>query len=1064
MFKYLFIPFLLAAGYCCIAQPYEEKNFTRYTKLDGLSNNYITGIVQDSTGYIWISTYKGLNRFDGKFFINLFKNTSQSPLPENFILSLRLQHKNEIIGSTRTGVFSFNTATRQYRHFIVPADSIIFFWANHALDALKDEKGNYVVSTKTGLYIFNATGKIICRYDQHNASDAGRVELWFGGRLNELSNGMIFQENGLLGSVYNPSLNRIDSFFTEKRKNLKQALLDKDGELRISFPGRKDELFIINSSEKTMGVYNILTHNYSLSSIPVSVIGDLNWDSRLFYIQDSLLAITSNVNGFYLFHYNASTKNISCDSKKYFASKYCTSIFNDRDGRLWVGTNDGLYKLNLRNSFFTAEDLSVQLPGMLNTGVQSIYIEKNKIFAGLGNEGGLLLLDKKTKKINQHIQFKNSEAGCNSINFILPYHPDTLWLGTANGLIWFNKNNFSNGRVNKPGQPEWMNKHQSQPPAETSTQVRLREPGEPDWMHQNKLRNFLEDSYGNIWLSFGKLNSVVFFNRSENTFKDISAPINPLLKITFCFSMAEDKEGNIWLAGDGLCRWNRKKKVIDTLIPYPAVSKQLYNYFQILDRDENNNLWLASYANEIIQYNCTDNHMYLRLPDNSMIDGNTVTNSSIIRNAIWMGMVNGISAFNIKDYSVEQFNYADGLPSAVVTSLRKGSFYDQTENRFYFGAGHYLISFIPDVTLSHMQIPQLFLETISKSDIVLSEKPGDIRLPYSQNDVQLRFNAINFTDPEENRFSYRMANEKDSSWHELYTQNSIALSNLIPGSHRIEVKLFPVNNRWPAQLKTISITITPPFWKTTWFYLVVALIIAVTIYYLYRRRIKQISQKANLDKLLAQTEMKALHSQMNPHFIFNCLNSIREMILNNENQQASHYLNKFAQIIRITLNQSSKPFVSLKDTIDYLQRYMEMEQIRTPHFNYTIETDESLQTHEIMLPPMLIQPFIENAIWHGASPQAKPMQLQIHFYQSQQQLICIIEDDGIGIETSLKNKESQLVHEPVGIANIMQRIQVLNEKYNLNSSVTIEDKSNISKSNGTGTIVTIKLPIKNTEI
>ena len=106
---------------------------------------------------------------------------------------------------------------------------------------------------------------------------------------------------------------------------------------------------------------------------------------------------------------------------------------------------------------------------------------------------------------------------------------------------------------------------------------------------------------------------------------------------------------------------------------------------------------------------------------------------------------------------------------------------------------------------------------------------------------------------------------------------------------------------------------------------------------------------------------------MNPHFIFNSLNSIREMILNNENKDASHYLSKFAHLIRITLDQSSQSLVSLRNTVDYLQRYMEMEQIRNSLFGYSITTGEKLDPDETLIPPMLIQPFIENGLWHGVA-------------------------------------------------------------------------------------------------
>ena len=322
--------------------------------------------------------------------------------------------------------------------------------------------------------------------------------------------------------------------------------------------------------------------------------------------------------------------------------------------------------------------------------------------------------------------------------------------------------------------------------------------------------------------------------------------------------------------------------------------------------------------------------------------------------------------------------------------------------------------------------------------------------------------SINFEDAYQQQFAYRLVKNGEEAWEMIGSQRSIIFNNLSPGTHKIQVKVFTRNNSWPEQIREINVMISPPFWKTIWFYLLIGLIIAAVLYYFHRRRVNYVTQKANIDKQLAQTEMKALHAQMNPHFIFNCLNSIREMILNNENEQASLYLSKFARLIRITLNHSSKQFVSLADTIDYLERYIEMEKIRSSHFTYNIEVSEDLNTNDVMVPPMLIQPFIENAIWHGASPK-KNMDIHIAFRKKGNELICIVEDNGVGIEESLKNKE-QIAQQPsVGIENIRQRIGLLNEKYNLRSLLSIEDKVNSPNRNGTGTIVTLHLPIKTNE-
>jgi LytS/YehU family sensor histidine kinase len=200
---------------------------------------------------------------------------------------------------------------------------------------------------------------------------------------------------------------------------------------------------------------------------------------------------------------------------------------------------------------------------------------------------------------------------------------------------------------------------------------------------------------------------------------------------------------------------------------------------------------------------------------------------------------------------------------------------------------------------------------------------------------------------------------------------------------------------------------------------------------------------------------------MNPHFIFNSLNSIREMILNNENKEASHFLSKFAHLIRITLDESGAAFVSLRSTINYLQRYIEMEQIRNTNFDCRINTSDELDTDETLLPPMLIQPFTENAIWHGASGNNKNISICIDFKKLNNQLICTIDDNGTGIESSLQKRlANPNLHKPMGISNIRQRIQLLNEKYGLKSSIVVEDKSKIPGCKESGTRVTIQLPLE----
>lgn len=1203
LFSVLLIQFVL--GNQLHAQEFDESNFIRYTRLQGLSNNFISGIVQDSQGYIWIGTHKGLNRFDGKYFQSIFKNSSQSPLPDNQIQSLHTRSGHEIIGATRAGAFAFNPLNGQFKQFIIPCDSILYFWANNIFDVSKDKLGNYIVSTKTGLYIFDSLGKLSRRYDHHQPAEVGKKELIYGGWVNSLADGTSFQQNGLLGSLYDPYLNHIDTLFVQKREWLKKLITDTIGEMKMAWGNRHGELIILNTDKNSLDVTNIYSPVVSSSVMPFSIEADLGWSSKLTFINDSLFSVTCRNNGFYLLHFNFRTGQLTCDGKKYFEHEACTDVFKDREGRLWIGTVDGLYKQNMHNSFFSVTDLSEQDSMMVNHDIRSIYMDNRFIYAGLMNDGGLLILDKKTRAVRNHIRFSCSGLKSNSILNIFPYSEDTLWIATLSGFIWMNKENLHYGTIKTTP--------------------------EQGWMLNTPTRTFFEDSKKNIWISFATLNTLVRYNRGSGSFSEISTLGNPALKITFVISMAEDLQGNIWLAGDGLSRWNIKKQMVDTLIPFPRVSRLLLNYMYILDRDQANNLWLSSYDNQIIQFNCSSGTMTLRQQENNNMDGNTVTSSPIIDNYIWLGTDNGISAFNTGNYSVKQFTYADGLPSVAITTYGRNSFYDRASNRIYIGAKHRLISFIPDANLSHKQAPGLFIEKLTTRDSVIRTFTNVLQLKYSQNNVSIYFNTINYTDPEENRFSWRSLTGNDTSWNDLNNQNSITLTNLEGGLNSVQIKLLSANNHWPQQVKTLFFYIQPPFWKSSWFIFLFATAIAILILFIYKTRvnnvrkkereksrvqqliaeeyknqfeleqisnyfsssianiknvddvlwdvtknligrmnyedciiymwnadktrmiqqaaygpkgnpkticaqvfdvepgqgivgyvmltkesqlvcdtrkdpryrvddmnrlselcvpiihndeligiidsehhrmnhfkerdvkmlttiatlvgnkIKQIESEQSLDKKqkeiafinqqLAEAQLSALQTQMNPHFIFNSLNGIKGMILENEQMKASRYLTRFAQMIRITLNQSKEVFTTLYENLEHLESYLVMEKLRfDDSFTYRVIVDECLDKEETMVPTLMIQPLVENAIWHGLMHNQGEKRIVIHFSKVDETISCTIEDNGIGIN---KSEELKKLHRPshnsVGLNNLRNRIQIMNEKYQLDCSLTITD-------------------------
>jgi len=230
------------------------------------------------------------------------------------------------------------------------------------------------------------------------------------------------------------------------------------------------------------------------------------------------------------------------------------------------------------------------------------------------------------------------------------------------------------------------------------------------------------------------------------------------------------------------------------------------------------------------------------------------------------------------------------------------------------------------------------------------------------------------------------------------------------------------------------------------------------ISFLVRRRIESIRHEAEMRQQLAELEIKGLHAQMNPHFIFNSLNSIKEMIWEDQKQNASRYLSKFAQLIRTSLEQSRQTFITVRQCVDHLQQYLEMEKLRFHDFSYNIDVDQNLNADEVQIAPMLIQPLVENAIWHGLRSKEGDRKLFIRFFKENNQVICEVEDNGVGIRHTMNNKGTSIpAHRSLGIANIRERLTLLHEKYNMQCSLNITDKVDLPAKKDTGTLAVLHL-------
>ena len=238
----------------------------------------------------------------------------------------------------------------------------------------------------------------------------------------------------------------------------------------------------------------------------------------------------------------------------------------------------------------------------------------------------------------------------------------------------------------------------------------------------------------------------------------------------------------------------------------------------------------------------------------------------------------------------------------------------------------------------------------------------------------------------------------------------------------------------------------------------------ILLYAFYHFTVKQIRieerLKVEFDKKLSNVEMTALRSQMNPHFIFNCLNSIDYYILKHETEKASDYLNRFSRLIRLILQNSRSNYVNLKDEIEALRLYIDMESLRFHNrFEYVLEIEEGLNIMDFEIPPMLLQPYVENAIWHGLLHKKEQGLLSLRLCLKDQQLCCSIKDNGVGraAAKSFRSK-SATKQKSMGMQITEDRLSLINRLYETNAQVTIEDLYD-EAGNAAGTEVKLLIPI-----
>ena len=583
-------------------------------------------------------------------------------------------------------------------------------------------------------------------------------------------------------------------------------------------------------------------------------------------------------------------------------------------------------------------------------------------------------------------------------------------------------------------------------------------------------RDMIQDAEGNYW--FGSFNKGIFYYRTkEKRFASLKKEDSDYLQTITSLLPAYRKDG-IWIGtfSFGIFYYDLKEKQLTRYYQTPEADHySSLDLVQDLTYDNEGRVWVATHSGGVFRYNSNQSFekTFTRFDMRSGLRHNSYLSASGSSDSIiWLLSGKGITAITTNGTPLtEKLNEQSFDFSSFASDARfpHKIYYDNEHNELLVGVGGGLL-IIPTAKDTAMRTFPVVLTSVTINDTAIntSRLQGDslISYPYHQNSISLQFASLYYGTAGGFFYEYKL-NGYNKNWINAGNVTSLNFQNLPPGIYELNLRVKDAAGNITAIAKSFKFKITPPFWLTWWFITLAALFLAMIIYLLFRRRIALIKNKATIKQQMAELEAKALRAQMNPHFIFNSLNAIQECIVTEKTDAAFEYLSKFSRLLRLVLNSSEKNFISLSGELDMIRLYLSLESLRfRQSFNYYIEVDEMIDTDDIKVPTLLVQPFVENAVWHGLRMKEGEKKLWLRFMTTDQHLIIEIEDNGIGREKAAAIKKQKLgveQFESKGTALSQQRIGLLNRQGTISAGVEIIDLLN-SAQQPTGTKIIIQLP------
>jgi ligand-binding sensor domain-containing protein len=1010
----------------------DKLSLTNVHLKQGLSQCVVTDLAIDKKGFIWASTFDGLNRFDGSNF-KIFRN---NPDDKSSIISSRISkictdNNYHVFLRTNKGfsIFDGKSGKTIYQDFVIKHK---VSWA--CCDG-KNENYTWMATVNNSLL----------KVDTRNFSI---LETHIADIKMQPIHEMIFANE----KVYQISTAGEILVFS-KKTNLFETVAKGISLRKVQCAGLDNRNNILLSSDEA-GLVEINTTTNELS-IPMFQ----NWSTKVIGINRicfnkyaNTLLLSSYGQGLFVFDYDNNTmhqfkKN---ENPLKISANYPIALAANEDGVIFLGF-DGMgidmIDPNIKK-FLSIEKYDEKDYETLKFVRKIVEGDDGNIFIGTSGSG-LVRFNRRTKKFDFYHMRTNLNEG---ENFVIEMCKlgNQLWLGYNGGGI------------------EALDIH-------TMKRLKYINVGvKPNQISNGVIWSMLTDG-NSIWVGTRE-NGIDRVNTIDYSIKHYDAAHYSMFVSNGVRCLNKNKNGDLIIGCEkGLFSLNTKTDEVKLIFPkLDDKNNQPFGYIKSIHFDKKNRTWLGTDGGGVVILN--ENYEPLKkLNTNNYLLSNVVY-SVLPQNdsTYWISSNAGISKIKWNEnslqkegtFSIENFDESNGLQS---NEFNTGAYTRLQDGNLVFGGLNGINIFRGEEIFTNRSIPKVYINEfkIYQNELKQAEDisfTSAVSLKHNENSISISFNPLCYTKPEKIKFMYQLVGH-DDNWINSGNRNYISYTNLKSGDFDFRVKASNYDGVWNDEFTSLRIHIATPFYKAWWFITFVAIALFYIAYSIYRYRIKQIKEKESLrlkyTKELAEVEMKALRAQINPHFIFNSLNSINNYILKSDTKMASRYLVKFSQLVRNILNNSSSPYITLQEELQTIELYMLIEGMRfNNQFSYSIETDEDVNTGNISIPSLLLQPYVENAIWHGLLHKDGEKLIKIIVSKLNVDTIkIIIEDNGVGRSKSEEIEQKPKHRKSFGMQLGESRLRLMNQENSNEANVQVIDLAN-EKKEGIGTQIEIHLPTK----